>query len=151
MARENALLTMGNISSCDGLEKGMFEYESLMSCLVKVRIMDNNNHKQNSSNDTTMLKVYIAGELYPIHLYDSAPKCCHSNIPSNPTKYTKLTKSYQSRSYSRLLFTFRSQRRKGRSTRRLGKMLWGGCCSLLTAHLKRRKACLSMRASCLVY
>ena len=63
----------------------MFEYEGLMSCLVKVRIMKNDNHKQNSSNDTTMLKVYIAGELYPIHLYDSAPKCSHSKNPPETT------------------------------------------------------------------
>ena len=67
------------------VKKGMFEYEGLMSCLVKVRIMKNDNHKQNSSNDTTMLKVYIAGELYPIHLYDSAPKCRHSNNPPATT------------------------------------------------------------------
>ena len=80
MARENALGAMGNIAnSTPEVKKGMFEYEGLMSCLVKVRIMKNDNHKQNSSNDTTMLKVYIAGELYPIHLYDSAPNCSPSN------------------------------------------------------------------------
>ena len=81
MAREKALAAMLNITfGGPEVQKGMFEYEGLMSCLVKVRIMKNDNHKQNSSNDTTMLKVYIAGELYPIHLYDSAPKCRHSNI-----------------------------------------------------------------------
>ena len=81
MARENALVAMGNITfGGPEVKKGMFEYEGLMSCLVKVRIMENDKHKQNSSNDTTMLKVYIAGELYPIHLYDTAPKCRHSNI-----------------------------------------------------------------------
>jgi hypothetical protein len=80
VAREDALVAMLNIAnSTPEVQKGMFEYEGLMSCLVKVRIMDNDNHKQNCSNDTTMLKVYIAGELYPIHLYDSAPKCRHSN------------------------------------------------------------------------
>ena len=80
MAREKALAALYNIT-CGGPEvkKGMFEYEGLMSCLVKVRIMDNDNRKQNSSNDTTMLKVYIAGELYPIHLYESAPNCSPSN------------------------------------------------------------------------
>ena len=84
MAREKALGAIWNIAGGGPeVKKGMFEYEGLMSCLVKVRIMENNNHKQNSSNDTTMLKVYIAGELYPIHLYDSAPKCCHSkNSPA---------------------------------------------------------------------
>ena len=82
MAREKALAVMDNITCGEHeVQKGMFEYEGLMSCLVKVRIMDKRQHKQNSSNDTTMLKVYIAGELYPIHLYDSAPKCRHSNNP----------------------------------------------------------------------
>ena len=82
MARENALCAMGNIAiGGPEVQKGMFEYEGLMSCLLKVRIMDNDNHKQNSSNDTTMLNVYIAWGLYPIHLYDSAPKCRHSNTP----------------------------------------------------------------------
>ena len=85
MARENALAAMQNITSTPEVQKGMFEYEGLMSCLVKVRIMDNDNHKHNSSNDTTMLKVYIAGELYPIHLYDSDPKCRHYNNPPNIT------------------------------------------------------------------
>ena len=64
MARENALLAMLNIAlGGPEVKKGMFEYEGLMSCLVKVRIMDERQHKQNSSNDTTMLKVYIAGNI----------------------------------------------------------------------------------------
>ena len=75
------MLAMQNIAlGGPEVKKGMFEYEGLMSCLVKVRIMDNDKRKQNSSNDTTMLKVYIAWELYPIHLYDSDPKCRHSSF-----------------------------------------------------------------------
>ena len=72
-------------NSTPEVNKGMFEYEGLMSCLVKVRKVDNDNHKQNSINDTTMLKVYIAGELYPIHLYESNRKCCHSKNPPEIT------------------------------------------------------------------
>ena len=46
MAREYALLTMQNIASVvPEVQKGMFEYEGLMSCLVKVRIMENDKHK----------------------------------------------------------------------------------------------------------
>ena len=41
MAREKALAAMQNIAnSTPEVKKGMFEYEGLMSCLVKVRIMD---------------------------------------------------------------------------------------------------------------
>ena len=41
MAREMALAAMGNITyGGPEVKKGMFEYEGLMSCLVKVRIMD---------------------------------------------------------------------------------------------------------------
>ena len=56
MAREKALAVMDNITYGEPeVKKGMFEYEGLMSCLLKVRIMDNDNHKQNCSNYITML------------------------------------------------------------------------------------------------
>ena len=62
MARENALSAMVNITfGGPEVMKGMFEYEGLMSCLVKVRIMDNDKHKQNTKNNNPSTSYSITG------------------------------------------------------------------------------------------
>ena len=48
-----AASALWSLSMKDGVEKDMFEYQGLMSCLEKVRTMDNNENKRNSSNATT--------------------------------------------------------------------------------------------------
>ena len=52
-AAASALASLSMNTNEDGVEKDMFEYQGLMSCLVKVRTMDNNENKRNSSNATT--------------------------------------------------------------------------------------------------